>query len=113
MRKANLFLISILIIFSFKVSAQFDIMVSTDYPPYNYIDDKGKLVGFNIDILNAIKKLYNVEIKVVGEGWKIANTELEKGNIQAIAGVHYPGNPDPEFIYTRSFCNSNITLFFL
>jgi len=84
------------------VLAQYEVMLSTDYPPYNYINDKGELEGFNIDILNAIQKLYDVKIQVKGADWKTANTLLGEGKIHAIASAHYPGRPDNEFNYTRS-----------
>lgn len=102
MRNTILFLFLILNISPFYTSAQYEVMVSTDYPPYNYVNEKGELVGFNIDILKAIKKLYNVEIKVTPGDWILANAELGNGNIQAIAGAHYPGNPDTKYEYTRS-----------
>ncbi len=82
--------------------AQYEVMVSTDYPPYNYINENGELEGFNIDILNAIRKLYNVEINVKGADWKTANELLGEGKIQAIAGSHYYGIPDEKYNYTRS-----------
>ncbi len=85
-----------------KASAQYEVMVSTNYPPYNYLNENGELVGFNIDLLKAIKKLYNVDIKISGGDWDTANTYLKEGKIQAIAGAHYPGNPDTEYDYTRS-----------
>lgn len=96
------FLVFISIIFSFKASAQYEVIVSTDYPPYNYVNDKGELVGFNIDILNAIKELYTIDIKVIGKDWKTANIFLENGLTQAIGGAHYSGTPDTKYIYTRS-----------
>ncbi len=82
--------------------AQYEIMVSTDYPPYNFLNNKGELEGFNIDLLNAIQKLYDIKIQVKGADWKTANTLLGEGKIHAIAGAHYPGMSDNEFNYTRS-----------
>ncbi len=82
--------------------AQYQVMVSTNYPPYNFVNEKSELEGFNIDILKAIQKLYDIEIKVTAADWKTANTLLEKGEIQAIAGAHYPGNSDSQYNYTRS-----------
>ncbi len=82
--------------------AQFEVMVSTDYPPYNFLDEKGELVGFNIDLLKAIGNLYDVEIKITGQDWKTANALLKEGKIQAIAGAHYQGFPNSDYNYTRS-----------
>ncbi len=99
--RAFYFLAILFFIFN-KLHAHNEIMVSTDYPPYNFLNKDGELVGFNIDILNAIKELYNLEIKVTGCDWETANANLEEGRIQAIAGAHYPGIPDDEYTYTRS-----------
>ncbi len=82
--------------------AQYKVMVSTDYPPYNFLNEKGELEGFNIDILNAIQKLYNVKIDVEGKDWKTANILLEEGKIHALTGAHYFRNPDETYNYTRS-----------
>ena len=100
--KGTLFIIFFLLFFFNKTSAQYEVMVSTDYPPFNYLDAKGELVGFNVDLLKAINKLYKIEIKVTGSDWKNANKYLENGKIQAIAGAHYSGSPDNNYIYTRS-----------
>ena len=102
MKKETLILIVFLFFLSFNTRAQYKILVSTDYPPYNYLNEKGELEGFNIDILNAIQKLYNVKFNVEGKDWKTANILLEEGKIHAIAGAHYPGGPDNEYNYTRS-----------
>ena len=83
--------------------AQYEIMVSTDYPPYNFINNKGELEGFNIDLLNAIQKLYDIKIHVKGADWKTANTLLSERKIHAIAGAHYPGMSDNEFKPVRSY----------
>ena len=100
--RGTLIVIFFLVFFFSKSSAQYEVMVSTDYPPYNFLDKNGEMVGFNVDILNAIKKLYKIDIKVTGKEWQTANEFLENGKIQAIGGAHYPGSPDNNYIYTRS-----------
>ncbi len=85
-----------------KLNAQYNIMFSNDYPPYNYINNSGELVGFNIDILNAINDLYETKINISGDKWEIINKALDNSEIQAIGGTHYPGGSDNDYIYTRS-----------
>ncbi|MCG6186467.1 hybrid sensor histidine kinase/response regulator [Maribellus maritimus] len=102
MEGRKLLVLFILFIFFHSSQAQYEVMVSTNYPPYNYLDESGELVGFNIDILKAIDNLYGAEFKVTGSKWQEVNTHLEEGKIQAIAGAHYPGTPDSEYEYTRS-----------
>ena len=107
MKLKTLFIGFFLVFLCTTTPAQYKVMVSNDYPPYNFVDEEGKLVGFNIDILKAIQKLYNIEIAIQGENWETANKLLEEGKIQAIAGTHYRGTPDNNYDYTRSVIRSS------
>lgn len=106
MRTISLFLLISML--SFKLSsAESKVMFSNAYPPFNYLDAQGELTGFNVEILEAIIELYNAEISIGGNDWKSINLSLENGDIQAIGGTHYTGNPDAEYIYTRSIINTS------
>jgi len=87
--------------------AQYQVMLSNDYPPYNYLNEKNELVGFNIDIINAINELYGSDIVVSGDSWGAINRALDSVKINAIGGAHYPGKSDDDFIYTRSAINTS------
>lgn len=89
------------------VWAQYKVMLSDNYPPYNFINEKGELVGFNVDLLKAINEIYNSEIVISGDNWENINNDMETGKIQAIAGHHYPGDPNDNYIYTRSAINTS------
>lgn len=93
--------------FTFQAASQHKVMFSNNYPPYNFTDEKGELVGFNVDILKAIINLYNADIEIKGESWITINQALENGNIQAIGGTHYPGSYDNNHIYCRSTINTS------
>lgn len=82
-------------------------MVSNQYPPFNFINDKGELYGFNVDILKAIIDVSQKDITISSGEWSAINQALENGDINAIAGIHYPEFPDSKFIYTRSFINTS------
>ncbi len=94
------------------LNAQFVIKASNDYPPFNYTDMNGELVGFNIDLVKAINKLYNNQIKISGADWKTINKMLEDGQIDGIVGTHYPGYPDNQHLYTRSVVNTSHCFFY-
>jgi signal transduction histidine kinase/uncharacterized protein YlzI (FlbEa/FlbD family) len=106
-------LTSILLLFLIinKSHAQYKVMFGNDYPPYNYLNEKGELVGFNVDILNAIKKLYKTPINVEASDWKTINDYLSKGSIQGIGGANFPGYSD-DYIYTRSAINTSHCFFY-
>ena len=40
-------------------------LTDTDYPPFNYYDEDGSLVGFNIDVARAICLELDVHFKIV------------------------------------------------
>ncbi|WP_346858125.1 transporter substrate-binding domain-containing protein [uncultured Draconibacterium sp.] len=107
MRNIILVLVLFLIFFSNRVSSQYNVMFSNHYPPYNYQNENGELVGFNVDILNAIVELYNLDISIEAGNWQQINEALESGKIQAIGGTHYPGSQNTDYIYTRSTINTS------
>ena len=107
MRYLIFIVLLIITIASSSLNAQHKIMFSNNYPPYNYTDENGELVGFNIDILDAIKDIYGSDITISGDSWEAINKALENGDIQAIGGTHYPGNPDNIYNYTRSAINTS------
>ncbi|QIA08173.1 ATP-binding protein [Draconibacterium halophilum] len=94
------------------LNAQYKIGASNNYPPFNYIDDNGELVGFNIDMVKAINKLYNNQIEISGTNWQTVNKMLEEDLIDGIAGAHYPGYPDNKHLYTRSVINTSHCFFY-
>ncbi|WP_052671196.1 ATP-binding protein [Draconibacterium sediminis] len=94
------------------LNAQYKIKASNDYPPFNYTDKNGNLVGFNIDLAKAINKLYNNQIEISGADWQTINEMLEEGQIDGIAGAHYPGYPDNQHLYTRSVINTSHCFFY-
>jgi len=112
MRISILFLLTFIFLISFQASGQYKVMVSDKYPPFNYLSEDGKLIGFNVDIINAINKLYGNKIEIGGGSWQEINSALEAGQIQAIGGAHYPGYPDKDYLYTRSAINTSHCFFY-
>ena len=43
--------------------------IDDTYPPMEYVDENGELVGFDIDFAKALAKEMGVEIKFVSTGW--------------------------------------------
>ncbi len=112
MRISILLLITFIFLISSRAYGQYKVMVSNNYPPFNYLSEDGELIGFNVDIINAINKLYGNRIKIGSGSWPEINSALENENIQAIGGAHYPGYPDNEYLYTRSTINTSHCFFF-
>jgi signal transduction histidine kinase len=107
MRQIVLFILLLIVVVPSQVSAQNKVMFSNNYPPFNYLNEQGELVGFNVDILNAINDLYKLDLSISGGQWIVINEALDSGIIQAIGGAHYPGITDNNYIYTRSAINTS------
>ncbi len=108
-----IFIIIVLnLLFFSETFAQYKVMVSNGYPPFNYLNEEGELVGFNIDIINAINQLYGNKIEIGSGTWSEINEALKNEKTDAIGGAHYPGYPDTEYLYTRSAINTSHCFFY-
>lgn len=63
------------------------------YPPFEY-EENGIMVGFNIDILNAVAKETGINININGGRWTDIRTGLESGNIEMLSGMFYSEERD-------------------
>lgn len=113
LKKKLLFFFLFITITCCKLNAQYTVTFGENYPPYNFINDEGELVGFNIDIINAIRKTYpETEIQLNSDNWKAINKELDSGLVQAIGGAHYPDTYDNDYKYSRSTINTSHCFFY-
>ncbi|MDX8339515.1 ATP-binding protein [Draconibacterium sp. IB214405] len=106
------FILAFFLFSSQYVGAQYKIKASNNYPPFNFTNEKGELVGFNIDLVKAINNIYDNQIEISSSNWQTTNLMLEQNKIDGIAGAHYPGFPDNEHIYTRSVLNTSHCFFY-
>ncbi len=54
------------------------------FAPMGFRDEKGNLVGFDIDLANAIAEMYDWTIEFQPIDWALKETELNSGNIDMI-----------------------------
>jgi octopine/nopaline transport system substrate-binding protein len=54
------------------------------YPPWNYMDDSGKLVGFEPDLAKELCQRMNVECEIVSQKWRGIIKGLNSGKYDAI-----------------------------
>ncbi|MCP4115161.1 MAG: basic amino acid ABC transporter substrate-binding protein [Desulfobacteraceae bacterium] len=55
--------------------------VSPDYPPFESIDDKGNIIGFDIDLARAVAAELGVEAKFVNMGFDSIITAVKSGQV--------------------------------
>jgi len=59
-------------------------LTGTDFPPFNFIDGQGALVGFNVDLAREICRVLELECTIRATDWGSLGEELEAGRGDAI-----------------------------
>lgn len=62
--------------------------VDNNYPPYEFVDDKGAPVGFNIDITTRILKDYGYEYRIVANPWDVTYKLFKDHKVDVISMLY-------------------------
>lgn len=71
-----------------------------DYPPYSFIDENGRHVGRDVDILKELSELTGLDFKYRFDVWDSSLNLLKKGDIDILTGVIF--SPERDLIYDFS-----------
>lgn len=82
-------------------------------PPYEYIDDNGDYIGFNIDILKAISLEMGKEFKLLPMDWMEAHKKLLDGDIDAIQGMSFNEERKKIYSFSDSYLEDELLFFTL
>jgi polar amino acid transport system substrate-binding protein len=64
--------------------SQLRVITETDYPPFNYYDEEGRLAGFNVELANAICRELSVPCDLSAGDWKGLFSSLAKNEADAV-----------------------------
>lgn len=64
------------------------------FPPYEFLDTKGKPAGYNVDLIRAVAEVMGLEIEIRLGPWSQVRSALERGEIDAIEGMFYSKKRD-------------------
>ncbi len=59
------------------------------FPPYEFLDTKGRPQGYNVDLIRAVAEVMGLEIEIRLGPWSEVRSALEKGEIDAVEGMFY------------------------
>lgn len=63
-------------------------VTTDDFPPFNFVDDNGRLTGFHVDLARAICDELDIPCTIQARPWDNLLTAIETGNADAaIAGI--------------------------
>lgn len=86
--------------------ARIRFLTTTDFPPFNFIDQTGRLAGFNVDLARAICEELDVVAKceIQALPWDDLQGALDAGQGEAIiAGLAITGATRARYAFSRSY----------
>ena len=58
--------------------------VDNAFPPMGFVDDKGNLTGFDIELAKEVGKRLNLDVEIQAIDWKRKQDELDAGNVDCL-----------------------------
>ncbi|MGQ9365734.1 transporter substrate-binding domain-containing protein [Azospirillum sp. ST 5-10] len=82
----SLFLGGLLAVGTLSAAAADTVKVATDatFPPFEYVDDSGKLVGYDVELMNAVCAAAELDCEIVAAAWEGMIPSLTTGKYDAL-----------------------------
>jgi ABC-type amino acid transport substrate-binding protein len=76
----------------------------TDYPPFESLNPKGEIEGFDVDIANALAKTMNLKLKIVQMDFNVVISSLQVGQIDVgVSAFSY--NEERDVLFSDPYLN--------
>lgn len=73
-----------------------------NYPPFEYLDEKGQPAGYNVDLARAVADAVGLEIDVRLGPWPIVLQKLELGELDGVMGMFFSLERDQRFDFSQA-----------
>ena len=88
------------------------VATSPDFSPFEFLDDKGNIVGFDVDLMNAIGKKINREVKFQNSSWDGLIPALQAGNVDVvIAGMAITPERKEQVLFSDAYYDTGLGIF--
>jgi len=82
-----------------------------NYPPFEFLDEKGRAAGYNVDLVRAVAEATGLDIRIRLGEWTAMMSALERGEIDAIMGMLYSSERDETFDFSQAhFVNHGVAV---
>lgn len=89
----------------------FQVANSGAYPPFSYVDTKGNLIGFDVDIAEALAERMGVEVNIQSSPWNGIVAALTGGRFDAcICSMSVTEEREKAVDFTDSYYNSGLSV---
>ena len=77
---------------------------AADYPPFEYVDEAGEMIGFDIDLANEIGKQMELEVEIIDMPFDSLIASVQEGKIDvSIAAFNYTEERDKSVDFTDAY----------
>ncbi|WP_438311839.1 basic amino acid ABC transporter substrate-binding protein [Sporosarcina sp. FA9] len=86
------------------------LVVGTDatYAPMEYMDEKGNIIGIDVDIVNAIAEAAGIEVEYKNYGWEPLFPAVKDGLVDfAVSSITITPDRQKEFDFTNPYFEAN------
>jgi len=81
------------------------------WPPYQYLDEEDRLVGLDIDLLEAVATSAGYRMKFRELPWELHLEHLKRGSVQVAAGISYTAERAKFLFYSRPYRLETVRLY--
>lgn len=74
-----------------------------NYPPFEYLDDKGRPAGFNVELTQAIARQMGLDLEIRLGPWDKIVEQLVNGDLDVIQGIYYSDQRDQLFDFSQPY----------
>lgn len=83
------------------------VLTNTPFEPMEYLDEKGNLVGFDIDLINTIGKKLGLEVTIEQKDWDLMFELVKEHKVDlAISGITATQERGKDFNFSIPYLNS-------
>ena len=82
-----------------------------NYPPFEFLDENGQAVGFNIDLLQALSKEMGLQIEIRSGPWMAIRQAVENGQLDMVSGMYYSKERDVKVDFSTPFIRIHESIF--
>jgi PAS domain S-box-containing protein len=82
-----------------------------DYPPFSLVQSDGSADGFSVDLLKAVTRAVNLDIRFSVGPWKKIKQDLIDGNLDVLPLVSYSTERDEVLDFTAPYLRMHGTIF--
>lgn len=78
--------------------------VDNQYPPYDFTDERGNPIGFDVEIIQAIAQHQNIAIEVVPQGWEMLMGDLNNAkNDLVMSGLTRTQEREQKYLVSSTY----------